>query len=181
MNIGTSCRCAAICLAASFPIAAQTSSVLVPAGDATISASPKGAPAPGWLDIVAADFTIEPDGSFTFSVTLAEPVPAVLPRPPGEDATFVWVFPLEYGASIQWDGTGWFGKLGNRIGGSPLPLPFTVSGDTLTVSVPATLTAGIVVSPGARWRALTLISHTSVDSNGAQFTDVTPWTPWPEF
>src|ERR1041384_2083224 len=197
MTIQSLCRFAALCAAVSAPAFAQTSSVLDTAGDAFLPGAAHSV-APGWLDIVAADFTIEADGSWTFQVTVAEPVPAALPNPPGQDADFVWAFPMdldplnlvcgapfpndhfctppERGVAITWDGTSFTGALNSRIDDLTAPLSVTVNGDTLSISLPASLASQLSPLPGARWRALALLAHTAVPSDGILFADATPWT-----
>ncbi len=186
-------------LVLSLPAAAQTVTVLDPAGDARFN-SGNGVEAPDWLDILAADFTIEPDGSFELSITLAAPL-VDLPPPSGESGAYFWSFgldttpgqpecgfpfstgtctPPEYDAFLKWDGSAFSGGWYDRLTGSRADIDAVADGDTVQIHVPAALAQSITVHPGARWLAVTVLGHNGVGSNGSQFADGTAWGSWPQ-
>jgi hypothetical protein len=169
---------------------AQTATVIDPQGDAYYS---EGHVAPAFLDIVAASFTIS--DTLTFTVDVAGSLDA-LPNPPGAGGEFAWHFALntddstdppgfplppgqtagaEFGVDALWDGTAFSGVLLDRrpaLTGQPAllyPIPVSVSGSRITLTVPAALAAQVkaaVVLPGATWNCFTLWNNTFLLDHG---------------
>jgi hypothetical protein len=131
-----------------------------PAGDAVMK---DGTAAPGYLDVLRAEISRLSDGTFTFTATLAEPVPAEPPVPKGYVAIgwsfcidtdrAIWAkgFPFTHSSPMpcelimhtRWDGSKLSGLLIDRRplqdGGKALQIPLepVVQGSSLELSATA--------------------------------------------
>jgi hypothetical protein len=189
---------------AASPARAQTATVISPQGDAFYS---NGHRAPAFLDILIASITIS--NTLTLTVDVAGPLDA-LPNPPGSGGIFFWNFPLntdnstdppgfpeapgktgaaEFAVYAQWDGTAFSAVLVDRrpalTGGSALlyPIPVSVSGSRIILTVPAALAAQVQPLPGATWNCDTGWSNTSLFGIGTQanhLADAIGRQPWPQ-
>jgi len=177
--------------------AARVSVVTDPVGDALFSA-------PSYLDLVGARVT-KSGQTFSFEMTVAEPIPATPSASPPASAQTGWAWPLDTDSStfpagtpvapgtgapaelivaVVWDSSGFSASLNDRrpllTGGDAVltPLPFTISGGQLRVDI----RASAIGDPSTfGWRPVTFYWSAPFGSNnGNHFVDSVPdYVPFP--
>ena len=197
--------CSLLVSVAAVTARAQTATVIDPQGDAFYT---PGLAAPAFLDILVASFTISDTLTCTFDV--AGPLDA-LPNPPGSGGVFFWHFGLntdpstnppgfpeppgitarpEFTVDAVWDGTAFSGDLIDRrpaLIGQPALLysiPVSVSGSSITLTVPAALAAQVQPLAGATWNCTTGWNNTfllGIGTAAIHFADdLGGPQPWPQ-
>lgn len=177
--------------------ATQVSVVTDPVGDSLFGA-------PSYLDVVGGRVT-KSGQTFSFEMTVAEPIPPMPAVSPPASERISWAWPVDTDPStfpagsplapgywapaelivaVDWDGRGFSARLHDRrpllTGGDAVvsPLPFTISGGLLRVDV----RASAIGDPSTfSWRPLTFyFSAPMVSNNGNHFVDSVPlYIPFP--
>jgi hypothetical protein len=204
LRVAGSLLCALLVSLAALTARAQIATVTDPQGDAFYS---QGHEAPAFLDILVASITIS--DTLMLTVDVASSLDA-LPNPPGSGGIFFWNFALntdnstdppgfpeapgvtaaaEFTVYALWDGTAFSATFVDRrpalTGGSALlySIPVSVSGSSITLTVPATLASQVQPLPGATWNCDTGWSNTAlfeIGTNANHLADAIGRQPWPQ-
>jgi hypothetical protein len=195
-----------------FDVAASvTSAVTDPAGDAAwnFNTGPgSAAKVPTYLDIVRAEVS-QKGRTFTFTMDLADIVPASPAPASGGLGVYDWFFeldtdpttfpsgkdgvfpqnqalPVELFVAVEWDGTQFTGLLFDLrplLSGNPMiitPVAFSIAGAEIQLSV----AASALGDPSAfGWAAATCARHSHYASDGIQCLDRAPdagFAAWPQ-